>query len=159
MKLGTSAPAARGSSLEGTKGAGWVKEQRKCGAEQPWEGTGSSLKPPALLQLVLQPELFPARGEQGKKKGNKWSLSTVSHWKGLFSLQGNLWGTALKRCEGQVLPGWRSWCSHLIKYSFMKVYFHPLPLAWSSDYPGFVLMDSWGFLLPNQMLFWKHSLF
>lgn len=122
MKLGTSAPAARGSSLEGPKGAGWVKEQRKRGAEQPWEGTGSSLKPPALLQLVLQPELFPARGQQGKKKDNKWSPSTVSPWKGLSSLQGSLWGTAFSPREEM----WRAGSARLEKLMFTsyKILFH-----------------------------------
>lgn len=44
-----------------------MKEQRKCIAEQILEGTVSSLKPPAFIQLVLQPELFSAREEQKEK--------------------------------------------------------------------------------------------
>lgn len=80
MKLETSVLAACCSSLEGRKGAGWMKEQRKCIAEQILDGTQSSLKRPAFIRLVLQPELFPARGEQ-RKKDYKWSQSTSSPWK------------------------------------------------------------------------------
>lgn len=43
-----------------------MKEQRKFRAEQLWEGTGSSLKLPAFLQLVLQPE----KSREGKRKIN-----------------------------------------------------------------------------------------
>lgn len=66
MKLETSVLAACCSSLEGREGAGWMKEQRKCIAEQILERAESSLKPLAFIWLVLH----PVREEQGKKRYN-----------------------------------------------------------------------------------------